>query len=137
MIRKIVANDFPIIYNLGSQYDKDFTKKYNLELYLNNNLYVMDCFEEDNIIKGFVIGTNIDKTVEIYLIFVEEKYRHKQIATKLLTNLEVNNKEIILEVSTDNEGAYNLYKKLGYKEISIRKGYYKGIDAIIMKKVLM
>jgi ribosomal-protein-alanine N-acetyltransferase len=48
---------------------------------------------------------------------------------------------IILEVRPTNEPAFALYKKLGYEQIGIRKGYYPaspdtGIreDAIVMAK---
>ena len=41
-----------------------------------------------------------------------------------------------LEVRIDNVRAINLYKKLGFEEVRIRKGYYAGIDGVDMVKGL-
>ena len=42
-------------------------------------------------------------------------------------------KSILLEVSSKNRNAYNLYSKLGFKIINIRKNYYADSDAYVMK----
>ena len=56
----------------------------------------------------------------------------------MLNDLKNNNvKEITLEVKMTNIKAIHLYKKYNFKEIGIRKGYYQGIDGILMKKELM
>ncbi len=41
---------------------------------------------------------------------------------------------IILEVRVNNLAAINLYKKLGFKQVGLRKGYYRdtGEDALLM-----
>ena len=44
---------------------------------------------------------------------------------------------ITLEVRKDNISAINLYKKYGFVEKALRKGYYKGIDGILMEKEMM
>ena len=41
---------------------------------------------------------------------------------------------ITLEVSKENERALALYKKYGFKEVALRKGYYDGVDGILMEK---
>ena len=43
-------------------------------------------------------------------------------------------KKITLEVNINNTIALNLYKKFNFKEVAIRKGYYNGIDAILMER---
>jgi ribosomal-protein-alanine N-acetyltransferase len=45
-------------------------------------------------------------------------------------------KKIFLEVAENNMPARKLYERNGYKQIAIRRGYYNGIDAIIMQKDL-
>ena len=43
---------------------------------------------------------------------------------------------IMLEVRADNAPAIAMYKKFGFSEISVRRGYYGGVDAVIMEKSL-
>lgn len=46
--------------------------------------------------------------------------------------------QVFLEVRADNPRARNLYKRHGFTEIGVRRGYYQpaGIDAIVMRKDL-
>ena len=44
------------------------------------------------------------------------------------------NKDITLEVKEDNVPALKLYEKYGFKKVAIRKGYYNGIDGILMER---
>jgi ribosomal-protein-alanine N-acetyltransferase len=45
-------------------------------------------------------------------------------------------KEVFLEVRTDNARAQRLYRKYGFTEIGVRKGYYQpsGADALVMRR---
>lgn len=135
MIRKIKLDDIETIYYMGNQYEESFSKKYILEHYIDNASYVLLCYEYDNVIKGWIITTKLYETMEILLIYVDNKYRKQGIATKLLKALESYNVDnILLEVSVENHAALSLYKKLGYNIIAKRPKYYNGIDAHIMKK---
>jgi N6-L-threonylcarbamoyladenine synthase/ribosomal-protein-alanine N-acetyltransferase len=42
---------------------------------------------------------------------------------------------VFLEVRADNPGAQRLYRRLGFEEIGVRRGYYQpdGVDAIVMR----
>ena len=42
----------------------------------------------------------------------------------------------ILEVNKENTYAIKLYKKVGFKEVAIRKNYYDGVDGILMELIL-
>jgi ribosomal-protein-alanine N-acetyltransferase len=46
--------------------------------------------------------------------------------------------EVLLEVREDNPRARRLYKRHGFTEIGIRRGYYQpsGVDAVVMQKEL-
>jgi [ribosomal protein S18]-alanine N-acetyltransferase len=46
--------------------------------------------------------------------------------------------EVFLEVRTDNQRAQRLYRRYGFAEIGIRKGYYQpsGADALVMRREL-
>lgn len=137
MIRKINKNDLDMIYVMGVKYDANFRNHYNLESYVDNELYIMDCYEEDGIIKGFVIANLLYNNVEILLLYVGNQFRKQGIASMLLNNLEKNNVDnVLLEVSVINESALNLYKKHNYEVINTRKKYYNGVDAYVMRKEL-
>ena len=43
---------------------------------------------------------------------------------------------ITLEVKRCNLGAIGLYKKYGFSEVAIRKGYYDGVDGLLMELIL-
>ena len=40
----------------------------------------------------------------------------------------------MLEVKVDNINAIKLYEKFDFKVIHIRRGYYNGVDALIMER---
>ena len=48
--------------------------------------------------------------------------------------IEITNKPSTLEVKINNYIAINLYQKYGYKKVAIRKGYYNGVDGILMER---
>lgn len=78
---------------------------------------------------------------QIMNIAVSQNFRQKGIGKGLMDALEKAAFErscefISLEVAVDNAAAIALYKKCGYAEVGRRKGFYKGIDAIIMEKKL-
>ena len=95
-------------------------------------------------------GGEICGIASIYLVFgegeimniaVSQKHRRKGLAFGLMSALEKealdkNCENIILEVAVDNLSAISLYKKCGYAPVGTRKGFYKGVDAIIMEKKL-
>ena len=137
MIRRIGINDIEIINKLGSKYDPDFVKKYNLKSYIDKSIYLLHCYDK-GAIEGFIIATKVQETIEILLLYVDENYRRQKVASKLINSLEHYSdiENIFLEVSVENEAAIRLYTKLNFEIINVRKKYYNGIDAYIMKKKL-
>ncbi|MBP3841486.1 MAG: GNAT family N-acetyltransferase [Bacilli bacterium] len=92
-------------------------------------------YKKDNIIIGYLYYSLIYDRIEINQIEVLKEERRKKIGSNLLQYLIDNNKNnITLEVKIDNYPAINLYKKYGFKEVAIRKGYYEGIDGILMER---
>lgn len=126
MINKVNSSDL-----------KELFKDYKLDYIISNNEYVQYyAYKIDNKYVAFLCFMNISEEVEIIDAFVLEKYRRNNIMTSLFYYLFKNEKftKIFLEVSEENIGAINLYNKLGFKVISVRKGYYNGIDAYVMEK---
>lgn len=93
----------------------------------------------DRKVIGFIEYNDIYESIDIVNVLVKEEYRNKKIGTKLLSYLIEKSKDkynITLEVNINNNVAIHLYEKLGFKKVSIRKEYYKGIDAYLMERIM-
>ena len=110
---------------------------------INNDPFSRELqFISKDIIIGSLKYSLIYERIEIDNIFVNEKYRNKKIATKLmqcLIDIEYKNKvdNITLEVRKSNSVAIHLYTKFGFDSVAIRKFYYGDEDAILMIKKVM
>lgn len=88
-----------------------------------------------------VLGPADDPECEIHTIAVDPEYQGQGHGRKLLaTLLEVadsRHAQVFLEVRTDNETAINLYRRNGFEELGVRRGYYQpsGADAYTMRRL--
>ena len=87
----------------------------------------------DKLPAGFILMQQVLDEAEILSIAVVPSYRKKNVAKTLISNiyqiLRVDQvKKVFLEVREDNKGALQLYNKLGFKKVGLRKGYYKASD---------
>ncbi len=90
-------------------------------------------YVKDDRIVAYIYYSEIYERVEINNIEVESKYQNQKIGTKLLEFLtKTVDKTISLEVRKNNYNAIKLYKKFNFQEKALRKGYYQGIDGILM-----
>ena len=144
-IDRMNLDDLKSIKDILSLEFDDFWN-YNIlkdELESKNSKYIVvkDIKSNDEIVGFAGIKIFIDEA-DIMNIVVKKSYRNKGIGSLLLENLlllcnKSNLKSLSLEVNEKNIPAINLYKKFGFKNISIRKNYYKDENGIIMKKVLV
>lgn len=119
----------------------NFIYKLSEEEFSTNPFLKILTFEDDNLIKGFLLYSEIYDRIEINQIEVLTKYQQKHIASSLMKCLiniakkkQLSN--ITLEVKENNYKAINLYHKYDFVEIAKRKGYYNGVDAILMELML-
>lgn len=96
---------------------------------------------ENEKVVGYINYYLIYDRIEIANFNVLDVFQNNGIGSKLLENL-INSfdkkvKNITLEVKKDNEKAIYLYHKYGFKDMAIRKGYYDGVDGILMEKEMM
>lgn len=113
------------------KYEKFFinNEKYNLQQLENMikspTYFLIGYFDKDNIL-GYLIANVNDISVDLFKIFVDEKYRRLGIAKKLIKYLlnHHRNKPIYIEVLHTNNVAINMYQHLGFKIINERKDYY-------------
>ena len=138
MIRKAKLEDVSTIRKLGQKLLSNFDKTYDVASYIKNNNYIVLVNEKEKINAFLLISENAS-SYELEMIFVLEEYRHQGIASNLvnyfLNNYYNNEKEIFLEVSTDNKEALKLYQKYNFEVINTRPKYYQNKDAYVMKRV--
>ncbi|MDE6200497.1 MAG: ribosomal protein S18-alanine N-acetyltransferase [Clostridiales bacterium] len=87
---------------------------------------------------GYVSGEVTVDECEISNIAVMEKYRRRGVGrallTEHLTELELRGvHSVFLLVRDGNTPAIQLYQSLGFTRVGLRKNYYKGKDALIMR----
>ena len=135
MIELLDVQNMGEITKLGIKLHENFTNLYNYESLMEdvNKTYV---YKLNNIIIGFIHIQELIDEVDIIDIVIAEEYRRKGYGSKLLSYVldMYKDKKFILEVSKDNSAAISLYHNNGFNDINVRKGYYNGIDAIIMEK---
>lgn len=136
MIRKAINGDIESINELGLELNNNFKKLFHIESEINNNFAIVLVSDNDGI-DGFLYALSFDDNIDLLGIVVNNEKRGQNIGSQLLEYL-INNYcyhkcSITLEVSVENTPAIRLYKKLGFIEVNIRKKYYNGVDAILMK----
>ncbi|MGA2019885.1 MAG: ribosomal protein S18-alanine N-acetyltransferase [Candidatus Sulfotelmatobacter sp.] len=80
-------------------------------------------------IVGYLAAQCVDSDWELHYVVVAKKSRKSGIATLLLNELihqarAKNGNAIFLEVRQSNQAARALYRKFGFVETGVRKGYY-------------
>ena len=125
-----------MIREVNKVFDNNFLSPEFVDKEFKNNPFAhFIVYEKDDIIMGYLYYSLIYDRIEINQIEVLDKERNKGIGTSLLEYLVLNNKlNITLEVRIDNYIAIKLYEKFDFKKVAIRKGYYNGVDAILMER---
>lgn len=141
IIKKMNIYDLDLISNiLDTEFD-DFWNYNILKNELENiNSYYIICKLNDEIV-GFAGISIILDIAELNNIVIKKSYRGSGISKLLLENLidiskKNNCQKLNLEVSSKNIVAINLYKKYNFKQVGLRKNYYKNSDALLFTKML-
>ena len=127
-----------MIYELANldELDNSFISKKYIEEELSNNPFgKVLILKENNEIIGYIYYSDIYERAEINQFEINEIHRNCGKGNILLKEL-INKlqKDITLEVKKDNYPAIKLYEKNGFINKAIRKGYYNGIDGILMER---
>lgn len=141
IIEKMSIYDLDLISNiLDTEFD-DFWNYNILKNELENiNSHYIICKLNDEIV-GFAGISIILDIAELNNIVIKKSYRSSGISKLLLENLidiskKNNCQKLNLEVSSKNIVAINLYKKYDFKQVGLRKNYYKNSDALLFTKML-
>ncbi len=90
---------------------------------------------------GFLLGRVAAGEAELLTLVVAPAARRRGTARTLLAAFESGARKrdaatAFLEVSADNAAARALYAGAGWREAGLRRGYYEGVDALILRKHL-
>ena len=101
----------------------------------NNPFAKLIVLEENNKIIGYLYYSDIYDRAEINQIEIEIFHRNCGKGTLLMDYFTKHvDKDITLEVKENNIPAIKLYEKFGFCKKAIRKGYYNGIDGLLMER---
>ncbi len=120
---------------------KYFSSEINVNDFTDSPYSIYLAHLSNNELTGFINFNLLYERAELNYLYVKNDYRGLGLG-KLLCQEMVNYcmKEsvdsITLEVNQKNDTAVKLYKKIGFREISVRKNYYKDEDAYLMEKVI-
>ena len=129
MITELTINTIDKINN--SFIDRNYIEK---ELSVNPYGKIL-ILEENNVVIGYLYYSDIYERAEINQIEIENFHRNCGNGTKLMDYfINLVDKDISLEVRENNDPAIKLYKKYGFEEVAVRKGYYNGIDGLLMER---
>lgn len=105
----------------------------------NKNSYNIACKDESRNLVGYCLSWLIYDEIHILKVAVDESFRNQGIGKKLIVKtlehfIPKGASHAVLEVRLDNYGAINLYEKLGFESLRIRRNYYAqtGEDALVM-----
>lgn len=129
MIRLYKDSDYESVNRLLSSFDSNIV--------LNSNPFYKCLVYDEEAILGVIVFEEIYEKVDIDYVIVNNNYRRKGVASKLLEYLidyckEKSISNITLEVNENNIAAINLYKKYGFETAATRKNYYKEEDGLLM-----
>ncbi|MCM1158695.1 MAG: ribosomal protein S18-alanine N-acetyltransferase [Bacteroidales bacterium] len=98
---------------------------------------------EKDVVAGFAGILLTAEDAELVTIAVSQPFRERGIGQKLLEKMTAEAqrggaRRLLLEVRESNAAAIRLYRKNGFKELAVRKGYYRDPveNALVMEKGL-
>lgn len=139
MIKLLQKEDLEIFEFFLKNNENEFLNLSNYLKYYQDDFYKLSLFIKCDEVVGCVLYWKLLENLEIDYILIDKNNRNNGYAQLLLEQLlsEYKNKTkyIRLEVSSNNTAAISFYRKNKFKELRIRKNYYKnGADAIEMVK---
>lgn len=141
VIIKLTKDDREKINILESIFPSIFINNKIVDDFNNNSFTNYIVYVLDNEIIGFINYQLAYGKCEIINFNVIDNYQHQGYGSQLLSFLikelkKCKAENITLEVKCNNENAIKLYEKYGFIRRATRKGYYNGIDGILMELII-
>ena len=140
-IELMTADHVPQIAELEKICFNDPWSEKSIASELDNRLSLWLVAMDGDRVTGYVGSQSVLGETDMMNIAVHPDFRRRGIAEelvmKLVEELKVRgNHSLMLEVRASNEPARNLYEKLGFQQVGLRKNYYRNPkeDACILRK---
>lgn len=139
--RKMTLDDLNKISNNLNNFDDFWTVGIFKDELNNPNCHYIVAVQDEDIVGFGGLSVVLDEA-NINNIAVRVDKRNNKIGSKILKNLidiskALNCSYVTLEVNVENSPAVKLYENFGFKNLGIRKNYYKGhTNAYIMKLMI-
>lgn len=112
-----------------------FNKEEIISEFDNNPFAKVLVLKEENVIIGYIYYSDIYDRLEINQFEINKEYRNQGKGKYLIQYLiDKEKKDITLEVKKDNYSAIKVYEAKGFIQKAVRKGYYNGIDGLLMER---
>lgn len=141
-VRKAAAGDVPAIAAIERKSIPEPWSEGAFYAALENEKAVTLAALRGDVICGFITGVYLLDTADIYSIAVSEECRGRGIGERLLREffgvLPSGVERVCLEVRESNFPALELYKKVGFEPVGMRKNFYREPreNAVLMTKIL-
>lgn len=139
-VRKMEFRDIKKVVELEEKYLLESLGKKLLasELSEKNNGVSFYVIENDDVVIGYIGRYYFFQEAEVLNFVVDESYQRQGYGQKLFDKMVEDMKDvkkITLEVRASNIKGINFYTKNGFKQVGVRKKYYKnGEDALLLLK---
>lgn len=143
-IRRIRREDVPDVAELERKIFTDAWSEHAILDTLNQKQAMLLSAYEDKRLVGYLILYYVLEDGEIARIAVDESYRRKGVASRMLRELEILCKDngvskLLLDVRESNAAAYAFYEKQGFVRDGLRRNYYTDPveNAILMSREII
>ena len=139
-VRKMEFRDIKKVVELEEKYllESLGEKLLASELSEKNNGVSFYVIENDDVVIGYIGRYYFFQEAEVLNFVVDESYQRQGYGQKLFDKMVKDMKDvkrITLEVRASNIKGINFYTKNGFKQVGVRKKYYKnGEDALLLLK---
>ena len=142
-IQRMQHPDLEAVLKIENSFPHPWSRThFEQSLKFHNECFVL-ILQDTKEIVGYFIGTPGEGEYNVHNIVIDAKHHRKGFATAMFRLVVKNHfkkfQNYFLEVRKGNTSAIELYYKLGFKVISIRKDYYSNPteDAFVMKFSLL
>lgn len=139
-VRKMEFRDIKKVVELEEKYllESLGEKLLASELSEKNNGVSFYVIENDDVVIGYIGRYYFFQEAEVLNFVVDDSYQRQGYGQKLFDKMVEDMKDvkkITLEVRASNIKGINFYTKNGFKQVGVRKKYYKnGEDALLLLK---